>query len=124
MWAKNLLGLMPDRLHNFIFRIIVDRTINNNLQVCQRLHEIKGKVFRLYASDINRSYYFFVDDGKIIVDFDGQRIPDVILQGDFGTFLRLLLHKADADSLFFSRKLTIKGDVKTSVFFKNLLEHL
>jgi len=46
------------------------------------------------------------------------------MQGDFDTLLRLFLRKADADSLFFSRRLVIKGDVKTSVFFKNLLEHL
>lgn len=124
MWVKNLLRLMPGKLHNHIFKIIIDRTINNNPGVCQRLKEIRGKVFRLHASDIDRSYLFYVDDGRISVEFDGKRKPDVVLQGDFDTFLKLLRHKADADSLFFSRKLTIRGDVKTSVFFKNLLEHL
>ncbi len=124
MWTTNLLRLVPNRLHNLIFRIIVDQTINKNPDVCQRLREIKGKVFLLEASDIHRNYSFYVDEGKIVVDLPGKRRPDVVMQGNFDTFLSLFLRKADADSLFFSRKLVIKGDVKTSVFFKNLLEHL
>ena len=122
--TRNLLKLAPDRLHNLIFKIILDKTINKNPQICQRLREIKGKVFQLAASDINRNYSFYVNDGRVRVDFEGKRRPDVVMQGNFDTFLRLFLHKADADSLFFSRRLVIKGDVKTSVFFKNLLEHL
>lgn len=124
MWVKNLLRFMPAAFHNHIFKIIIDRTINSNPGVCQRLAGINGKVFRLHASDIDRSYLFYVNDGRISVMYDDSRKPDVVLQGDFDTFVKLLRHKADADSLFFSRKLTIKGDVKTSVFFKNLLEHL
>jgi len=124
MWVKNLLRLMPGSFHNHIFKIIIDRTINKNPGVCNRLGEINGKVFRLHATDIDRSYLFYAEEGKVVVEFDGNRKADVILQGDFDTFLKLLRHKADADSLFFSRKLIIKGDVKTSVFFKNLLEHL
>jgi len=115
---------MPGSFHNHIFKIIIDRTINKNPGVCNRLGEINGKVFRLHATDIDRSYLFYAEEGKVVVEFDGNRKADVILQGDFDTFLKLLRHKADADSLFFSRKLIIKGDVKTSVFFKNLLEHL
>ena len=124
MWVKNLLRLMPGKLHNHIFKIIIDRTINNNPGVCNRLGEINGKVFRLHATDIDRSYQFYAEGAKVVVEFDASRMADVVLQGDFGTFLKLLRHKADADSLFFSRKLKIRGDVKTSVFFKNLLEHL
>ncbi len=124
MLTTNLLRLVPNRLHNIIFRILVDKTINRNPAVCQRLQEIKGKVFLLEASDIRRNYSFYVDDGRMIVDFEGKRKPDVVMQGNFDTFLSLFLRKADADSLFFSRRLVIKGDVKTSVFFKNLLEHL
>lgn len=119
-----LLKLAPGRLHNLIFKIIVDKTINKHPGVCQRLGEIKGKVFQLQARDINRCYSFYVEDERVKVDFEGKMKPDVVMQGNFGTFLRLFLHKDDADSLFFSRRLVIKGDVKTSVFFKNLLEHL
>ncbi len=124
MLAKSLLRLAPGGLHNIIFKIILDKRINNNPAVCQRLRDIRGKVFRLEASDINRTYSFYVDDGGVRVDFEGKRRADVVMQGDFDTFLCIFLHKADADSLFFSRKIVIKGDVKTSVFFKNLLEHL
>ena len=124
MLIKNLLRLAPRKLHSLIFKIIVDKTINRNPNVCKRLEEITGKVFMLEASDINKNYNFYVGDGKVRVDFEGKRRPDVIMKGDFNTFLSLFLHKADADSLFFSRKLVVRGDVKTSVFFKNLLEHL
>ena len=124
MWVKNLLRLMPGMFHNHIFKIIIDRTINNNQAVCHRLGEINGKVFRLNAIDIDRSYLCYAEDRRLVVEFDSKRKADVVLQGNFDTFLKLLRHKADADSLFFSRELTIRGDVKTSVFFKNLLEHL
>ena len=124
MWVKNLLRLMPGMFHNHIFKIIIDRTINNNPGVRHRLGEINGKVFLFNSSDIDRSYLFYAEDGRLVVEFDSKRKADVVLQGNFDTFLKLLRHKADADSLFFSRELTIRGDVKTSVFFKNLLEHL
>jgi len=124
MLTKHLLKLAPHRLHNFIFRLILDKTINRNPDVCQRLREIGGKTFLLEAGDIRKNYSFYVEDGRICVDPERKRRPDVVMQGDFDIFLRLFLRKADADSLFFSRRLVIKGDVKTSVFFKNLLEHL
>ena len=124
MLTKHLLKLAPHRLHNFIFRLILDKTINRNPDVCQRLREIDGKTFLLEAGDIRKNYSFYVEDGRICVDPERKRRPDVVMQGDFDIFLRLFLRKADADSLFFSRRLVIKGDVKTSVFFKNLLEHL
>lgn len=124
MLTKNLLRLAPGRLHNFIFKLILDKTINRNPKVCERLREIKGKAFLLEASDIGRNYSFYVDDGRVRVGLGGKDKPDVVMQGSFDTFLQLFLHKADADSLFFSRRLVIKGDVKTSVFFKNLIEHL
>lgn len=116
--------MAPSGLHNLIFRIIVDRTINKNPRVSQRLQEISGKTFRLKACDIDKDYSFFVDDGMVRMDYGRERTPDVVMLGDFYTFLKLFLRRADADSLFFSRRLVIKGDVKTSVFFKNLLEHL
>ncbi len=124
MLTKTLLRLAPKQLHNLIFRVIVDKTINRNHNVRQRLHGINGKTFCLDVRDIKRNYSFYIDEGRVIVDFDGKRKPDVVMQGNFDTFLKLFFHKADADSLFFSRKLVIKGDVETSVFFKNLLEHL
>jgi predicted lipid carrier protein YhbT len=97
-WKKTLLKLAPDILHNLIFRTILDKTLNKNPEIRKRLTEINGKVFLLEIRDINKSYVFYVDKDSV--------------------------HKADADSLFFSRKLVVKGEVKTSVFFKNLLEHL
>src|SRR3989337_2645355 len=124
MWVKNLLRLMPGMFHNHIFKIIIDRMINNNQAVCHRLGEINGKVFRLNAIDIDRSYLFYAEDRRLVVEFDSKRKADVVLQGNFDTFLKLLLHKADEDSLFFSRELRIRGNVKRSVFFKSLLEHL
>ena len=65
-----------------------------------------------------------MDNDTVKVDFGKSRKPDVIMQGNFDTFMSLFLRKAGADSLFFSRKIVVKGEVKTSVFFKNLLEHL
>ena len=124
MLTKHLLKLAPHRLHDFIFKILIDKTINRNPNVCQRLREIDGKTFLLEAGDIHKNYSFYVEDERVRVDPERKRMPDVVMQGDFDTFLRLFLRKADADSLFFSRRLVIKGDVKTSVFFKNLLEHL
>jgi len=122
--TKNLLRLAPGRLHNFIFKIILDKTINRNPGICERLREIEGKAFQLEASDIQKNYSFYVDGGKVRTGLGGKEKPDVVMQGSFHTFLQLFFHKADADSLFFSRRLVIKGDVKTSVFFKNLIEHL
>lgn len=81
-------------------------------------------MFRLEAKDIGKDYLFYIDRDRVVMDFRGERKPDVIMKGDFETLLKLFLHKADADSIFFSRKVIVRGDVKTSVFFKNLLEHL
>ncbi len=123
-WKITLLKLAPDILHNLIFRTILDKTLNKNPEIRKRLKEISGKTFLLEIRDINKSYVFYVDNETVKVDLGKSRKPDVTMQGNFDTFMSLFLHKADADSLFFSRKIVVKGEVKTSVFFKNLLEHL
>jgi predicted lipid carrier protein YhbT len=123
-WKITLLRLAPDILHNLIFRTILDKTFNKNPEIRKRLKEINGKTFLLEIRDINKSYVFYAENDTVKVDFGKNRKPDVIMQGNFDTFMSLFLHKADADSLFFSRKIVVKGEVKTSVFFKNLLEHL
>ncbi|MBI5197926.1 MAG: SCP2 sterol-binding domain-containing protein, partial [Nitrospirae bacterium] len=54
----------------------------------------------------------------------GLQSPDVVMRGSFATLWDLLGRRVDADSLFFSRKLVVEGDVQASMFLKNLLESL
>jgi len=115
---------MPLSLHNILFKFIIEKGLNNNSHISKRLREINGKTFCIEATDIKKKYIFYVDNDKVIVDRKGTRKPDVIMKGDFITFFRLFRHKYDADSTLFSRKIRIQGDIKTSVFFKNLLEYL
>lgn len=115
---------MPLSLHNLLFKIIIERGLNNNPHISRRLKEIDGKTFCIEATDIKKSYVFFVDKDRIVVDKARTVRPDVTMKGDFFTFLSLFLHRYDADSTLFSRKIKIQGDIKTSVFFKNLLEYI
>ena len=76
------------------------------------------------ADDIGKSYPFYVKNGQVKVFWKGLEAPDVVMLGTFATLVDLLCRRADADSLFFSRKLVVEGDVQASMFLKNLLESL
>jgi predicted lipid carrier protein YhbT len=65
-----------------------------------------------------------VEGGSLRVTGADKRAPDVTMRGDIDSLLALFQRKVDADSLFFSRRLAIEGDVYASVFLKNLLESL
>jgi predicted lipid carrier protein YhbT len=89
-----------------------------------RLAAIEGLTFLLDVTDIQKRYPFHVQKGKLCIVWGEGKKPDVTLRGDFESLWGLLRRRADADSLFFSRKLVVEGDVQASIFLKNILENL
>ena len=119
-----LLRVFPQSLHLLGFRMTLAYLIRRNPGLQNKLTIIEGKSFRLEASDIGKSYSFYVKNGQVKVFWKGLESPDVVMRGAFGTLWDLLCRRADADSLFFSRKLVVEGDVQASMFLKNLIESL
>jgi len=122
--SKYILRHIPQKIHSIVFRLLISKVFNKNPHAYERLRDISGKAFRLDVRDIDKTYSFYVEGNRIHVDHRDSRHPDVILRGDFKDLLDLFLHRADADSLFFARRIRVEGDIKTSVFLKNIIEHL
>lgn len=97
--------------------------MKRNPGIEDRLGVLEGKVFLFHARDIDKRYFLHVRNGAIVLGPTAAN-PDVSMHGDISVLLSLLRKKTDADSAFFTRRLKIEGDVKTSVYFKNVLENM
>lgn len=118
-----LLKFIPQGIQNIGVSVLLNLMMKRNPGISDRLEPLEGKVFLFDAHDIAKQYFLHVRGGRITV---GPRVdrPVVSMHGDIATLLSLLRKKSDADSAFFTRKLKLEGDVKTSVYFKNVLENI
>lgn len=74
-------------------------------------------------NDFNKSWYFTLVEERIIVTTSSSSI-DVTISGDFNSFVLLSSQTVDPDTLFFSRKLLIEGNVEIGLAIKNLLDQV
>lgn len=123
-FMKALLRRLPQRLHLMGFGMVLACFIQKRPGLKARLAAIEGLTFLLDVTDIQKRYPFHVQKGKLCIVWGEGKKPDVTLRGDFESLWGLLRRRADADSLFFSRKLVVEGDVQASIFLKNILENL
>ncbi|MDH4101179.1 MAG: SCP2 sterol-binding domain-containing protein [Nitrospirota bacterium] len=117
------LKFVPQAIQNLGVDLLLGLMMKRNPGIVDRLAQLEGKVFLFDAHDIAKCYFLHVRNGYLTVGPPVEK-PDVSMRGEIGTLLSLLRKKADADSAFFMRKLKLEGDVKTSVYFKNVLENI
>ncbi|MFQ5456709.1 MAG: SCP2 domain-containing protein [Nitrospirota bacterium] len=120
----SLLRLFPQKFHSISLKVILYMIIKRYPDLRDRLICLEGKRFMMVARDIQKRYYIDIENSILKSNYKKRLTPDVIIEGNFYDLIGLLIKRRDADSLFFSRRLRIEGDIEASVYFKNLLDSI
>lgn len=104
--------------------VFIALVTERNPEFCERLKELKGRVFYFEARDIDKSFYMMIREDGISIQPHYRGKVDVTMKGEAKTLFALLLGREDPDTVFFSRRLAISGDTAAAVHFKNILNSL
>lgn len=115
------LGALPEGPPALALAAALNLALERGILSPEALAPLKGKTFRLEASDLGAG----VSEG-----FDGRRFrprargitPDVTVRASAPDYLRLALRREDPDTLFFTRRLLITGDTDLGLVVKNTLD--
>lgn len=119
----SLIRIIPVFLHILAINLISSLHLSGKLSKEERLDALNGTLIDINLKDLNTGYQLLIKDRKI--SCHRKNAPaDVVLSGHVTDFIDMFLKKQDADSLFFSRKLNIEGNVEKSVLLKNILANL
>jgi predicted lipid carrier protein YhbT len=87
----------------------------------RELAPLIGKTIRIRTTDAELRFDFVLArDGFAVAS--GSSTPEVTISASAPDLLRLALHEADPDTLFFSRRLTMEGDTELGLMLRNRLD--
>jgi predicted lipid carrier protein YhbT len=91
---------------------------------CQRCRAaLVQRSFRIEVADAGLAFHFTYD-GQRFRAMQAQPEPDLCIRANAWDFHLLMQKAEDADTLFFSRRLTMTGDTELGVLIKNTLDAL
>lgn len=82
--------------------------------------ELNGRSFALHITDLGARIRFRCESGSFRPLLSGT--PELELSATMKDFLALMRGSADADTLFFQRRLGIRGDTELGLIVKNWLD--
>ncbi len=85
------------------------------------LEFMENKILKIEVKDWAHEQYFSVIDGSI--QLVPSQSPDIVFSGTVASFLALLTHSHDPDTLFFQRHLTITGDTELGLELKAFFDY-
>ncbi|MFA5529825.1 MAG: SCP2 sterol-binding domain-containing protein [Thiohalomonadaceae bacterium] len=112
--------LVPDSVHSTVVAHITNHLLKGQW-IREQLTELHGKCFALHIRDTGTELRFEVAGTRLIRAANGGH-PDVTIEGNLHDFWLLASRREDPDTLFFHRRLALKGDVATGLQVKNLLD--
>lgn len=81
---------------------------------------VQGRRFRVHVRDLGVKLHFSVDAGGLRSQLSDH--ADVVFTATARDFMRLALRIEDPDTLFFNRRLLIKGNTDLGLTVKNMLD--
>ncbi|WOH37243.1 SCP2 sterol-binding domain-containing protein [Thalassotalea fonticola] len=116
--------IVPDSIQGKVITVAINHVLKEQLEDGE-LDFLDGVFLEIKVTDLNKSWFFTVEGEKISVHhtINVQR-SDVVISGDFNSFVLLASQTIDPDTLFFKRKLLIEGDVELGLAVKNLLDRV
>lgn len=116
------LQMVPAGLHSEAIAHIINHLLKGQW-AREQLVELDGKRIAIHIRDAKTELHFEVVGHRLIRGATGS-IPDVTIEGDLHDFWLLATRAEDPDTLFFHRRLALKGDVATGLLVKNWLDAL
>ncbi|MFV0478272.1 MAG: SCP2 domain-containing protein [Parahaliea sp.] len=115
------ISTMPPLIQAHFIQTIVSRALHGPLAE-GHLDFLQGKWLLIKVSDAGLAAYFSVRDNKLLCRTHQQ--ADVRLEGDALTMAQMACKMVDPDTLFFRRKLSIRGDTELGLAVKNLIDDI
>lgn len=117
--------IVPGSIQNQAITIAINNVLKEQLEDGE-LDFLEAVFLEIKVTDLNKSWLFTLVDEKIIVTHTvkEEQNSDVVISGDFNSFVLLASQTIDPDTLFFKRKLLIEGDVELGLAVKNLLDRV
>ncbi|MGE0080642.1 MAG: SCP2 domain-containing protein [Thiohalomonadaceae bacterium] len=112
--------MVPDSVHSAVVARITNHLLKGQW-IREQLAELHGKCFALHIRDTGTELRFEVAGTRLVQAAAGSR-ADVTIEGNIHDFWLLATRREDPDTLFFHRRLALKGDVATGLQVKNLLD--
>lgn len=85
---------------------------------------LQGKVATLDFEDAGARLSLTLSPGRRLTVCSDRAVPDLVVEGTLFDFLGLAARQEDSDTLFFHRRLHLKGDVELGLYLKNFLDGL
>ena len=114
--------VVPSLIQNKIITLAINNVLSEPL-IDGELDFLEGKLLEIKVTDLNKSWVFTVVDEQIVVN-STVTTSDVVISGEFNSFVLMASQTIDPDTLFFKRKLLIEGDVDLGLAVKNLLDRV
>ena len=111
--------LLPSPVHAGLLSRLVNHLLRGQ-GIKKRLAELDGKVISLGVDDLGIELCFRIQGQSLQAAW--HTCPDVTIRGTSEAFLALALRRADPDTLFFQRRLSVEGETETGVHIKNLID--
>lgn len=112
--------VVPARLQ----RRVIDHVLNKAFHIPLTENELDflaGSVVRVRVNDLGLDWLFTLRDERITA-LDSNESSDVCISGNAVAFILLATRRADPDTLFFQRRLSVEGDTELGLAVKNTLD--
>jgi Putative lipid carrier protein len=113
-------NLIPSHFINFGSEKLLNRLFKEEL-TSGDLDFISGKIIEIKVKDIDLSLFLTLK-GTQLKSLNRPAEADVKLSADGDALLLLIYGKVDPDTLFFNRKLMVKGNTELGLHLKNFLD--
>lgn len=113
---------LPQPFHGAALALLLNRVLARQIGSGE-LDFMRDRVFCLDIADLGIRYRLcLVEYGFAAAP--GERPDELVFSGELDTFLQLATGREDADTLFFQRRLRIRGDTATGLHLKNFVDAL
>ncbi|OOF03752.1 ubiquinone anaerobic biosynthesis accessory factor UbiT [Salinivibrio sp. MA607] len=111
---------IPDPIVNFSIEKVLNQLFKEE-KIQGELSFIAERIIEIHVKDIDFSLFFTLKNEKI-KSLRGPQEPDVTLSATGDALILLIYNKVDPDTLFFNRKLMVKGNTELGLHLKNFLD--
>lgn len=109
-----------------VLQMVLNHIFRQPLQAGD-MNFLRNKAVNIVVKDMDLQFSVSLDEQqrkpKLCIGFDIRKV-DLTFSSHSDYFLLMALNKIDPDTLFFQRKLSIKGDTDLGLYVKNLLASL
>lgn len=117
------LAIIPDRVHSLAIVAVLNRVLASALRDGE-LDYLQDRSVRIHVRDMQLTFCITLQQGRLVPGPERHMPPDLSISGNLHAFLLLAARRADADTLFFQRRLYMEGDTELGLEVKNMLDGL